>query len=123
MRAQPITETTPDDILGRHLALDDQGVGLRATWRPSRGFVNLSLWRDDRCAETFHLTPDAAAELMGFLARSLASGVPTPVTPTLRAVPDVESASAPTPVPAPRRRSDRVASLVQDRLRRLRLRR
>ncbi|MGY6500340.1 MAG: hypothetical protein ACXIVQ_05495 [Acidimicrobiales bacterium] len=101
-------DTTPD-VLGRHLALDDQGVGLRATWRPARGFINVSLWRDDRCTETFHLTPGDAAELMGFLARSLASGVAAPTGPTLHAVPDI---AAPTS-----RRRERLASLVRGRSR------
>ncbi|HWK90612.1 MAG TPA: amino acid permease, partial [Longimicrobium sp.] len=32
------------------------------------GFVNLSLWSDDRCVQTFHLTPAEAGRLVGFLA-------------------------------------------------------
>lgn len=58
--------------VGRHLAIDERGVGLRATWRLDRGFVNISLWTGDSCVETFHLTPAASAELIGFLARGLA---------------------------------------------------
>jgi hypothetical protein len=58
--------------VGRHLAVDERGVGLRATWRLDHGFVNLSLWRGETCVETFHLTPAAAAELVSFLARGLA---------------------------------------------------
>ena len=50
--------------VGRHLAVDERGVLLRATWRLDHGFINLSLWRDDTCVETFHLTPAAAAELV-----------------------------------------------------------
>jgi len=58
--------------VGRHLAVDERGVLLRATWRLDHGFINLSLWRDDVCVETFHLTPAAAAELISFLASGLA---------------------------------------------------
>ena len=65
-------ETVPELHLTRHLAVDERGTGLRLTWRPERGFVNLSLWRGDRCVETFHLSPSAAAEVIGFLARGLA---------------------------------------------------
>src|SRR5690349_941721 len=67
--AEPMGRHLPS---GRHLAVDEQGVGLRATWRLERGCRNLSLWRDDRCVETFHLTPAAAADLVAFLARGLA---------------------------------------------------
>lgn len=35
------------------------------------GFVNMSLWRDNRCVETFHLAPSAAAELVSFLVNGL----------------------------------------------------
>jgi hypothetical protein len=52
---------------GRLLAIDEQGVGLRATWHLDRGFVNLSLWRHDRCVETFHLSIEDAGRLTGFL--------------------------------------------------------
>jgi hypothetical protein len=80
----------------RHLALDERGVGLRATWHHERGFVNLSLWRDDRCVETFHLTPAEASRLVGFLVDGLAAAVPVPAPgPPVRAVP---------PLPEPRRR-------------------
>lgn len=57
---------------GRQWFVDERGVGLRVTWRLEHGFINLSIWRDDRCVETFHLTPDDAAELVGFLVRGLA---------------------------------------------------
>jgi hypothetical protein len=63
--------------VGRHLAIDERGIGLRATWRLDRGFVNLSLWREDRCVETFHLTPDDAAELVAFLVHGLADASST----------------------------------------------
>lgn len=64
--------------LDRHFLVDDEGRGLRATWRPDRGFVNLSVWRDQRCVETFHLTPGDAGQLIGFLAGTLTAEVPTP---------------------------------------------
>jgi len=73
----------------RHLAIDEHGVGLRATWHPERGFVNLSLWSSDRCVQTFHLTPVEAGRLIGFLAGVLADAVPEPACPSaLAAVPD-----------------------------------
>ena len=74
----------------RHLAVDDRGVGLRATWRVERGFVNLSLWRRDMCVETFHLTPAEASRLIGFLVEGLAAAVPEPPRPL---------AVAPSPAP------------------------
>lgn len=58
--------------VGRILAVDERGIGMRATWHLERGFINLSLWRDDRCVETFHLTPSDAARLVGFLTEGLA---------------------------------------------------
>jgi len=65
-------------VRGRHFAIDERGIGLRATWRLDRGFVNLSLWRDDICVETFHLTPGQAGRLVGFLVSGLADAVPDP---------------------------------------------
>ncbi|HEX2574979.1 MAG TPA: hypothetical protein VHK88_01435 [Aquihabitans sp.] len=70
----------------RHFAVDERGVGLRVTWRWNRGFTNLSLWRNDVCVDTFHLSPAQSADLIGFLA----SGLVAPAAP-----------SAPTPAPAP----------------------
>ena len=58
--------------VGRLLAMDERGVGLRATWHLDRGFLNVSLWRDDTCVETFHLSPADAARLVGFIAEGLA---------------------------------------------------
>ena len=62
----------------RHLAVDERGVGLRATLRLERGFVNLSLWNKDVCAQTFHLTPAEASRLVAFLVEGLARAVPEP---------------------------------------------
>ncbi len=66
--------------VGRILALDERGIGLRCTWHLERGFINLSLWRDDTCVETFHLTPADAASLVSFLVTGLAEAV-TPAAP------------------------------------------
>lgn len=72
----------------RHFALDERGVGLRATWHLDRGFVNLSLWSGDRCVQTFHLSPVEAGRLVGFLAGVLADAVPEPAPrPAIAAVP------------------------------------
>lgn len=62
----------------RHLAIDERGIGLRATWHFEQGIVNLSLWRDDRCVETFHLSPSETAGLVSFLVGGLADAVPEP---------------------------------------------
>jgi hypothetical protein len=62
----------------RHFALDERGVGLRATWHFERGFLNLSLWSGDRCVETFHMTPAEAARFVGFVATGLAEAVREP---------------------------------------------
>lgn len=45
---------------------------LRTTWHAERGFFNVSLWRDNRCVETFHLSLPAAAELIAFVVDNLA---------------------------------------------------
>ena len=58
--------------VGRELFVDERGLGLRATWHLDHGFVNVSIWRDDLCTETFHLSVTDAARLVGFLADGLA---------------------------------------------------
>ena len=78
----------------RHLALDERGVGLRATWHLARGLVNLSLWRGDRCIETFHLTPVQAGQLVGFLVSGLADSVAEPQQAQLAVVPDSDEGAA-----------------------------
>lgn len=79
-------------VQGRtYIVLDERGIGLRATWHPTRGFINVSLWRDDRCVETFHLTPQAASDLVAFVVRALASSVPGPAPSRLRLVRDGDS--------------------------------
>lgn len=73
----------------RFVALDERAAGLRATWHLERGFVNLSLWRGDRCVESFHLTPADASRLVGFLVDGLADAAETPrlVGPTVAHAP------------------------------------
>lgn len=81
------TASVPE-IMGRYLAVDETGGGLRATWRPAQGFTNLSLWRGDVCVETFHLSPEQMGELIAFLGTRLAAACPEP--PRLRVVPPHE---------------------------------
>lgn len=73
--------------------VDDEGRGLRATWRPDRGFINLSVWRDQRCVETFHLTPADAGQLIGFMAGALTAAVPLPPQQHLQLARDGERAA------------------------------
>jgi hypothetical protein len=75
------------------MAVDDRGIGLRATWRLNHGFVNLSLWRGDRCVETFHLTPSDAATFMTFLVKGLADVASVPAAAPLRVVREGEDAA------------------------------
>jgi hypothetical protein len=79
-------EVRVPSALPRHFAVDERGVGLRATWHPEHGFVNVSLWSGDRCVQTFRLTPVEAGRLVGYLAGVLAEAVPAP-RPHLAAVP------------------------------------
>ena len=58
--------------VGRALFMDERGLGLRATWHPERGIVNLSVWREDRCVETFWLSIADAGRLATFLVEGLA---------------------------------------------------
>ena len=76
------------EIMGRYLAVDETGTGLRATWRPAQGFTNLSLWQGNVCVETFHLSTEQMGELIAFLGMSLA--VACPAQPALRIVPSPE---------------------------------
>ena len=74
-------------VLPRHFAVDERGIGLRATWHPEHGFVNVSLWSGDCCVQTFRLTPVEAGRLVGYLAGVLADAVPA--RPRLAAVPEL----------------------------------
>ena len=58
--------------VGRALFVDERGIGLRATWHPERGIVNVSVWREDRCTETFWLSLADAGRLASFLVTGLA---------------------------------------------------
>lgn len=93
--------------LERHFVVDDEGRGLRATWRPDRGFINLSIWRDQRCVETFHLTPADAGKLIGFMAGALTAAVPIPPQRHLRLAHDGEIAA---PVNGPIARLRRIVA-------------
>jgi hypothetical protein len=76
--------------LPRHFAVDERGIGLRATWHPDHGFVNVSLWSGNTCVQTFRLTPVEAGRLVSYLAGVLAEAVPAPASrPGLAAVPDL----------------------------------
>ncbi len=92
--------------VGRHLAVDDRGVGLRATWRLHHGFINLSLWRGDICVETFHLTPADAADLIAFLSKGLADATSVATAAHLTAI---DGGRADRPV-APPSLADRVVA-------------
>lgn len=61
----------------RTLLVDEQGIGLRATWHHERNIVNLSIWRGGRCVETFRLTVADAGQLVGFLAAGLVHAATT----------------------------------------------
>jgi hypothetical protein len=74
--------------VGRILAVDERGIGMRCTWHLERGIINMSLWRDDTCVETFHLTPTDASKLVSFLVTGMAEAIEAPAWGT---------APAPTP--------------------------
>ena len=63
----------------REIFVDDQSHGLRITWHVSEAIFVVSIWRGDRCIETFHLDPAEAARLAAFVGTSLASAVPPAV--------------------------------------------
>jgi hypothetical protein len=90
--------------------VDERGIGMKATWRLSHGFINLSIWRDDRCVETFHLAPSDAARLIGFLVNGLAEVASVPPSASVLAI-------APAAGPAERRRLTVGLSALDDRLR------
>ena len=70
----------------RFLAIDEQSTLLRVTWRSAHGFLNLSLWRDGCCVETFHLSPREAGRLVAFVATTLTAALPDPGGAPLRLV-------------------------------------
>src|SRR3954451_22688635 len=83
--------------VGRILAIDERGIGMRCTWHLERGFINLSLWRDDTCVETFHLTPADAANLVSFLASGLADATAVASAARLTAIQGRSDDSPPPP--------------------------
>ncbi len=64
--------------IGREFFLDDSGTVLRVSWHLDRRLANLSVWRGDRCTETFQLAATDAARLIAYLADGLASGATAP---------------------------------------------
>ena len=50
--------------IGRELFIDEDGTALRASWHLDQGLVNLSVWRGDRCTETFPLAIEDASRLI-----------------------------------------------------------
>jgi hypothetical protein len=90
--------------IGSTWLVDERGVLLKATWRLEHGFINVSMWRDDRCVETFHLAPSDAASLVGFLVSGMAEATSVQAAaPVVSIVPD--------PPPAPRLRARLAAAL------------
>ena len=79
---------------GRVVFSDDEGRVLRATWHLDRGFVNLSVWKYDRCTETFRLSLGDSASFVAFLVDGLSDA-------TSRLLSAVHTSSSPAPV-APR---------------------
>jgi hypothetical protein len=57
--------------VGRAFFADERGVVLRTTWHLDRGFLNLSIWRDNLCVSTFQLAVADTARLVGFLVDGL----------------------------------------------------
>ena len=66
-------------LSGREFFIATDGSVLRTTWHVDRDLVNLSVWRGDRCTETFQLARVDAARLIAHLADGLASVAPAPV--------------------------------------------
>jgi len=56
----------------RELIADGRRSALRATWHNEAGYIVLSLWRDNVCVATSHLTPREAGRLAAFITAGLA---------------------------------------------------
>ncbi len=56
----------------REFITDGERSALRATWHNEAGYVVISLWRDDTCVATSHLTPKEAGRLATFITGGLA---------------------------------------------------
>jgi hypothetical protein len=64
-------------LSGREFFIATDGSVLRTTWHVDRDLVNLSVWRGDRCTETFQLARADAARLIAHLADGLAAATPS----------------------------------------------
>lgn len=98
----------------REQFLDERETVLRATWHPERGFVNLSVWRGNVCADTFHLSAAEVPRLIGLLADGMAGPTAThldPDLPTVQRVPDLRVVDD---TDAPRSWGARVGSMVRN---------
>lgn len=51
---------------------DGDHSALRATWHRESGFIVVSLWRDDTCVGTSHMTPQEAGRLAMLITGGLA---------------------------------------------------
>lgn len=97
----------------REQFLDERETVLRATWHPERGFVNLSVWRGNVCADTFHLPAAEVPRLIGLLADGMAGPTTTHLDPDLsmlRSVPDLRIVDG---SEAPRSWVSRAGSMVR----------
>lgn len=56
----------------REFITDGERSALRATWHNEAGYVVISLWREDTCVATSHLTPKEAGRLATFITGGLA---------------------------------------------------
>ena len=56
---------------GRVPFSDEQGRVLRATWHLDQRLVNLSVWNNDCCTETFRLSLADAAQFIAFLVEGM----------------------------------------------------
>lgn len=56
----------------REFITDGERSALRATWHNEAGHVVISLWREDTCVATAHLTPKEAGRLATFIIGGLA---------------------------------------------------
>ena len=56
----------------RELISDASPTALRATWHNEAGYIVLSLWRENLCVATSHLTPKEAGRLAALITSGLA---------------------------------------------------
>src|SRR6478735_7569388 len=84
--------------VGRAFFADERGVVMRTTWHLERGFLNMSIWRDNLCVSTFQLAVADTARLVGFLVNGLGEATSTLVSGRETVT---ELAVAPAPPPPP----------------------